>query len=238
MRVMTLAAVATLTLAAPALAQGPRRDPLPGFAITPMGSAITPIGPAITPIGSAIGPIGLPLPPIGLQPPAGPVHATRQRGRLPRENGFFSWPMMVFYMPQPAGAAAPTPVSAPRPAEPPAPGRLILEIEPAGAQVFADGYYVGVPEDFSATRGGGVLEAGLHRIDVSATGYESLAVDLRVTSGQPVTYRAALKALPPLMSAPPSTFYLIPGCYMGNIPPKDAHLPATCDQSRAVVWRP
>jgi hypothetical protein len=235
MQVMSLAAIATVMLPAMALAQGLRHDPLPGFAIRPIGPVITPIGSAITPIGSTIGPVGLPLPPIGLPPLAGPAQTRRHSGRRFRENVFFPVPMMVFYI-QPAPARAPEPAA--RPVEPPAPGRLILDIEPAGAQVFADGYYVGVPQDFSASRGGGLLEAGLHRIDLSAPGYESMAVDLRVTPGQPVTYRAALKALPPTASAPPSTFYLIPGCYMGNIPPKDAHLPATCDQKRAVIWHP
>ena len=52
-------------------------------------------------------------------------------------------------------------------------GRLVLEVEPADAQIFADGYYVGVPADFSAARGGVPLEAGVHRIDVSAPGYET-----------------------------------------------------------------
>ena len=104
--------------------------------------------------------------------------------------------------------------------------------------MFADGYYVGVPEDFSVARGGGLLEAGPHRIDVNAAGFESMTVDLRVTASQPVTIRAALKALPPPVAVPPTTFYLIPGCYMGNIPPKDAHLPVTCDQSRTVTWGP
>jgi len=236
MGVMTLAAIATLMLPALALAQGPRRDPLPGFAITPIGPAITPIGSAVTPIGSAIGPIGLPLPSIGLPPLPSPAPRMHHAGRRFPENGFFPMPMMVFYVQPAAPARAPDPT--PRPAEPPAPGRLILDVEPAGVQVFADGYYVGLPEDFSAARGGGLLEAGLHRIDLSASGYESMAVDLRVAPGQPVTYRATLKALPPPASAPPSTFYLIPGCYMGNIPPKDAHLPATCDQNRAVTWRP
>jgi hypothetical protein len=114
----------------------------------------------------------------------------------------------------------------------------VLDVQPATAQVFTDGYYVGLPEDFSATRGGALIEAGAHRLDLSAPGYESMAVDLRVTPGQVVTYRATLKALPPPLPAAPSTFYLIPGCYMGNIPPKDAHLPVTCDQTRAVTWKP
>ena len=83
-----------------------------------------------------------------------------------------------------------------------------------------------------------LIDAGLHRIDISATGYEPVAVEMRVTSGQPITYRAALKPIPPPATVPPSTFYLIPGCYMGNVPPKDADLPATCDQSRATIWKP
>ena len=202
MHVMTLAAIATLMLPALALAQGPPRDSLPGFAFRPIGPAITPIGRAIPPIGSAIRPIGLPLPPIGLPPLERPPHTTRHAGRRFRGNVFFPVPMMMFYM-EPAAAPARAPEPTPRPVEPPAPGRLILDIEPAGAQVFADGYYVGVPEDFSAARGGGLLEAGLHRLDLSAPGYESMAVDLRVSPGQPVTYRATLKALPPPASAPP-----------------------------------
>lgn len=146
---------------------------------------------------------------------------------------------MVFYVHQPVAAPPPPPEPAPKPIEqPPAVGRLVLEVKPDTAQVFAGGYYVGTAEDFSFTRGGGLLEAGVHRIDVSAPGYEPLSVDLRITAGQSVTYRGALKPPPPPVAAPPTTFYLIPGCYMGNIPPKDAGLPASCDQSRTVKWRP
>jgi hypothetical protein len=33
------------------------------------------------------------------------------------------------------------------------------------------------------------------------------------------------------------TFYLVPGCYMGNVPPEEANLPATCDLARAVSFQ-
>ena len=230
MRAMT-SLVAMLLLAATVQAQGPSpyvipsipapRDPLPRFTIAPRGGAL--------------GRVGLPLPQIGLRPPA----TGRERGRRSRQGMSFPWPMMVFYVPQPLAAPAPPPEPAPKPIEtPPAPGRLILDVEPATAQVFADGYYVGVPEDFSVRRGGGLLESGLHRIDVSAAGYEPMTLDLRVSASQPVTVRTALKALPPPSTVAPTTFYLIPGCYMGNIPPKDARLPAACDLSRVVTWKP
>jgi hypothetical protein len=223
--------IAVLLVASPVLAQTTSgyvipnarapRDPLPRFTIAPRGGFLAPIG--------------LPLPQIGLRPPL------RVNERFDGRHGprFYPWPMMVFYVPQPI--ATPSAPAVPEPKlELPSPmqGRLVLDVWPASAQVFADGYYVGVPADFSGERGGGILEAGIHRIDLSAPGYEPITVDLRVTSGRALTYRAALKALPPPAAAPPSTFYLIPGCYMGNIPPKDAHLPATCDQSRTVTWRP
>jgi hypothetical protein len=222
--------IAALMLAAPALAYsqagyvipGARapRDPPPRFTITPLHGAP--------------GSIGLPLPRIGLGPaPNAPV-APFGRFRLFAPFA----PVWVFYVPQPVAVPPPPAAPAPPPIETPAPGRLVLYVEPATAQVFADGYYIGVSNDFSAAHGGALVEAGVHRIDISAAGYESTAVDLRVTPGQLVTYRAALKALPPPAAVVPTTFYLIPGCYMGNIPPKDAHLPATCDQTRAVTWQP
>lgn len=229
MQASRLALIAALMLASPALAYsqagyvipGARapRDPPPRFTIAPLHGAP--------------GSIGLSLPRIGLSPAPGAPDAPN----APNAPSIWFWPMMVFYVPNPV-AAPPPAAPMPSPIEPPAPGRLVLYVEPATAQVFADGYYIGVSDDFSPAHGGALVEAGVHRIDISATGYESTAVDLRVTSGRLVSYRATLKALPPPTPVAPTTFYLIPGCYMGNIPPKDAHLPPTCDQARAVTWQP
>jgi hypothetical protein len=125
--------------------------------------------------------------------------------------------------------------------------RLILDIHPPTAQVFADGYYIGIPEDFRFEDGGAVLEPGPHRIDIIARGYEPVSFNVNLTRGQSATFRHILT---PIMRAPqpapdaavkaptaakqPATFYLIPGCYMGNVPPREANLPATCDIGRAV----
>ena len=197
------------------------RDPPPHFTIAPRGSLLPRTG--------------VPLPSHGLRPWPRPQVPTQPFGGI----GYFPWPLMVFYIPQPVVEPQPQPQVQLRPVEhPPVPGRLVLDLTPATAQVYIDGYYAGAPDDFGAARGGGLLEAGPHRLDISAAGYEAIAVDLMVTPGRPVTYRASLKALPPPSQVPPSTFYLIPGCYMGNIPPKDAKLPATCDQSRTQTWRP
>jgi hypothetical protein len=229
MRFITSTLLAMVILGVTAFAQRPNsrvipsipppRDPPPHFTITPRGGALPRIG--------------LPLPHIGLGPFPKPV----KPGRYRRDRPFYYWPA-VFYWPEPYVPVEPADAPAPPIQQPPAPGRLILDVQPTSAEVFAGGYYIGVPGDFSAERGGGILDAGLHRIDISAPGYESATVHLRLSAGQSITYRGALKALPPPATVEPTTFYLIPGCYMGNIPPKDAHLPATCDQSRAISWRP
>jgi hypothetical protein len=128
--------------------------------------------------------------------------------------------------------------------------RLILDVHPPTAQVFADGYYIGIPEDFRFEDGGAVLEPGPHRIDIIARDYEPVSFDVNLARGQSATFR---RSLTPIQRSPqpvtdaaakaqaapkqPVTFYLIPGCYMGNVPPKDANLPATCDIARVVSFQ-
>ena len=135
---------------------------------------------------------------------------------------------------------------APAIVEQPAPARLILDINPPTAQVFADGYYIGIPEDFRFEDGGAVLEPGPHRIDILDRDYEPVSFDVNLTRGQSATFRRTLTPIVRTQPAPdaavkaqpapkhPATFYLIPGCYIGNVPPKDANLPATCDMTRVV----
>ena len=134
--------------------------------------------------------------------------------------------------------------------EPPLPARLILDIHPPTAQVFADGYYVGIPEDFRFEDGGAVLEPGPHRIDILERDYQPVSFDVNLARGQSATFRHMLR---PILPAPqpardaavksppaakqPATFYLIPGCYMGNVLPKEANLPATCDIARALSFQ-
>jgi hypothetical protein len=130
--------------------------------------------------------------------------------------------------------------------EQPASARLILDIHPPTAQIFADGYYIGIPEDFRFEYGGAVLEPGPHRIDILARDYEPVTFDVNLTRGQSATFRHTLTPIVRTQPAPdadvkappapkrPVTFYLIPGCYIGNVPPKEANLPATCDITRAV----
>jgi hypothetical protein len=98
------------------------------------------------------------------------------------------------------------------------------------------------------------LDAGPHQVEIRADGYQPVGVAVRIEPGGVVTLRRALQPLAvtpsplpaPAASAAPvapasiprKPFYYIPGCYLGDVPPKDAGLPPSCDQSKTVVVRP
>lgn len=78
----------------------------------------------------------------------------------------------------------------------PIPGRIYgglrITEAPHEAQVFADGYYVGIVDDFDGVFQHLNLEAGPHRIEVRLPGYDDAAVvfDVVIQPGRTITYRA------------------------------------------------
>jgi hypothetical protein len=134
-------------------------------------------------------------------------------------------------------APAPESTVAPRTAR----GSLFLQVQPARVQVFVDGYYVGTVDDFDGTPGALMLDAGAHVVELDDPAYEHVRFDVRIDSSQPIIYRremspASAQPAAPLTSTS-SPMYSIPGCYLGNVPPNDAGLPATCDPARAIRLR-
>jgi hypothetical protein len=236
---------------------------------------LPPIGLPLPSITSPLAPIGLPLSPIGLAPQIG-THprggSWRGRGREgdhpqfnPRSRfrpqstfvymvPIYGWgiqPPVVAVPSAPAQYAYAPPAKEERPA-----GILRLELDPPGAaiQVYVNGYFVGTPDEINRDL---TLEAGPHRIEVRAAGYETIAFDVRIVADRTITYRGALQriaaeptprvdpamAVAPVAPAPaptaaPSTFYFIPGCYIGNVPPEKLELPANCDLSRLITRKP
>jgi hypothetical protein len=253
--------LALLALPGVASAQYVPRDPVPNvpnFAIPPLirgpqSGAVPTIG-TIPPM--SLPPIGLPLPSIGLPPSQmmGPRHHQRPHSNnwnrgWPGYPAYPGWPVMVvmtppgFYgVPQVPAETALAPVSAPAPLPAPAPkGSLLLYVQPARAQVLVDGYYAGTVDDFDGNPGALVLDTGAHIIELDDPSYQSVRFDVRIDANQSIVYRRELSPIIPAIAAPavpisstPAPMYLIPGCYLGNVPPKDAGLPATCDPSRAV----
>jgi hypothetical protein len=75
-----------------------------------------------------------------------------------------------------------------------APGRAYGAIRivdaPRDAQVFVDGYYAGVVDEYDGVFQHLNLEAGAHRIEIEVPGYPPIAFDVRVEPGQTMTYHA------------------------------------------------
>jgi hypothetical protein len=223
---------------------------------------------ALGPIGLPLPSIGLPLPSIGLPPtreqiwnssfpfavPSATAEAGLQNGRHnpPRHRPRWRQPV-VYFIPsypwsvQPPHTATPqaaAPAETPPPPPQPLTGRLRLEVEPANLlQLFVDGVYRGTPGDLGNEID---LPPGSRRIEVRAPGYKTLIFDAQIAPQRTITYRGALDRdaatatppPPPVVPAGSKTMYVIPGCYLGNVPPQDIKLPAGCDLSRLTTIIP
>jgi hypothetical protein len=75
-------------------------------------------------------------------------------------------------------------------------GAIRLKVSPREAQVWVDGYYVGVVDDFDGVFQRLRLDEGPHRIEFRAPGYETLVVDVRILAGDTITYRGDLRVTP------------------------------------------
>jgi hypothetical protein len=71
---------------------------------------------------------------------------------------------------------------------------LTFEVSPATAEVYVDGMYVGIVQDFSAGRAL-IVAPGTHRIELHVPGYATATFDVALTAGQVVPYQGEL--LPP-----------------------------------------
>lgn len=188
--------------------------------------------------------------------PASPGHHTGRRNFA--GPGMYPFPV---YLPAGVGTAAPgtlagagTSVGAAK-ASPSgaadAAGRLMLDVTPkSAAQVYVDGYYVGTPEDYPE---GLELPAGPHALEVRGAGAVPATASVQVPAGRAITYRTTLesrgaeRASPPVDDRPttspapaatPTVFYLIPGCYLGNVLPDERSIPEGCSLDDLRIVRP
>jgi len=69
-------------------------------------------------------------------------------------------------------------------------GGVRLVVPQRNAEVYVDGYYAGVVNDFDGTFQQVNLEPGPHRIEVRGQGAAPLSFDVNVQPGRTVTYRA------------------------------------------------
>jgi hypothetical protein len=76
-------------------------------------------------------------------------------------------------------------------------GNIRLKVKPTHAQVHVDGYYVGVVDSFDGVFQKLGIEAGSHRIELRADGYETVTFEVLVTPGETVTYKGEMKPRQP-----------------------------------------
>jgi len=75
-------------------------------------------------------------------------------------------------------------------------GGIRLQMNPKDAQVTVDGYFVGVVDDFDGVSQRLELEAGPHKIEIAAPGFEPFALEVNILREQTIKYRGALRPLP------------------------------------------
>lgn len=71
-------------------------------------------------------------------------------------------------------------------------GSLRLQVEPKDAQVFVDGYYAGVVDDFDGHFQHLNLTPGVHHVEIRAEGYRPLVFDTAIAAHHKTTYRGVL----------------------------------------------
>jgi hypothetical protein len=74
-------------------------------------------------------------------------------------------------------------------------GGIRLKVKPAQATVYVDGYYAGRVDDFDGMFQKLRLEAGPHRIEISAPGLKSIAFDVNIRAGENINFQGELEII-------------------------------------------
>lgn len=75
-------------------------------------------------------------------------------------------------------------------------GGVRLKIRPREAQVFVDGYYAGLVDDFDGAFQSLRLEAGGHKLEVHMPGFQDLELDVHIQPGKTITLAEVLQPRP------------------------------------------
>ncbi|MGC4083959.1 MAG: PEGA domain-containing protein [Vicinamibacterales bacterium] len=76
-------------------------------------------------------------------------------------------------------------------------GGVRIDVPQRDAEVYVDGYYAGVVNDFDGALQQVNLEPGPHAIEVRLDGYEPVTFDVNVEPGRTITYRSTLREARP-----------------------------------------
>jgi hypothetical protein len=120
-----------------------------------------------------------------LDPPLRVVREAKPQVEAPRHVDAAAESSLIQPMPGLPGPPAPTGSS----------GTLSLAIEPDSAQVYVDGFYVGVAGALAGSAQGLSLSPGWHRLEFRSPGYTTAAVNITIEAGRSLPYRARLTPL-------------------------------------------
>lgn len=76
-------------------------------------------------------------------------------------------------------------------------GGVRIDLPQRDAEVYVDGYFVGIVNDFDGAMQQVNLEPGPHSIEVRLEGFEPVTFDVNVEPGRTITYRSTLRAARP-----------------------------------------
>jgi hypothetical protein len=123
-------------------------------------------------------------------------------------------------------------------------GGLVLETIPDGVEVFVDGFYEGLAEDFGLRGRPMVITTGTHRIELRGSGYEASTFSVVIDPGEILRYRGNMQLVStrpafivvPALGATAKPMYVIPKCYAGDKPPTVA-LPPGCNRKDLQTYK-
>ena len=70
--------------------------------------------------------------------------------------------------------------------------RLRIVDDARGAEVYVDGYYAGIVDDFDGVFQHLELQPGAHQIEIRAPGFAPIVFDMQAIDGRTITYRAQM----------------------------------------------
>jgi hypothetical protein len=74
-------------------------------------------------------------------------------------------------------------------------GRVRLKVKPTAAEVFVDGYYAGIVDEFDGIFQRLHIEPGPHRIEVREEGFEPLTFEVFIQPDKTITYEGELRRI-------------------------------------------
>ncbi len=96
---------------------------------------------------------------------------------------------------EPSSIQPPETLPQPLPPRPSTGGGIRFQALPDTAQIYVDGFYVGVVADANRSPEGLTLQPGWHRIEFRAPGYDTLAINATIEPNRTILYGGMMRAL-------------------------------------------